>query len=95
LYIFQKEKKEVCLIPRQWNVIMLDTVNLKKKVRAWDPVIRKVLISRDIVFQELDDCAVEIEKPNKIFDLVANSCFEEEIKLLQASQLDVFIRSNI
>jgi hypothetical protein len=74
---------------------MLDTVNLKKKVRAWDPVIRKVLISRDIVFQELDDCAVEIEKPNKIFDLVANSCFEEEIKLLRASQLDVLIRSNI
>lgn len=74
---------------------MLDTVNLKKKFIAWDPVIRKVFVSRDIVFQELDDCAVEIEKPNQIFDLVANSCFEEEIKLPQASQLDFPIRSII
>jgi hypothetical protein len=66
----------------------------QKAFRAWDPVSRKVLISRDVVFQELDDRAVEIERPNSIFDLVANSCFEEEKRLPQPSQLDVFVQSN-
>ena len=63
----------------------------QKAFRAWDPVSRKVLISRDVFFQELDDRAVEIERPNSIFDLVANSCFEEEKRL---PQLDVPVQSN-
>ena len=46
----------------------------QKAFRAWDPVNRKVLISRDVVFQELDDRAVDIDEPSSIFDLVANSC---------------------
>lgn len=48
----------------------------KKFFRAWDPVSRKVLISRDLVLQELEDRTVEIEQPSSIFDQVANSCFE-------------------
>ncbi|KZS04595.1 Uncharacterized protein APZ42_032417 [Daphnia magna] len=77
LFVHIPKEKRGKFDPKAVKCYHVGYCETQKAFRAWDSVNRKVLISRDVVFQELDDRAVEIEQPSSIFDLVANSCFEE------------------
>ena len=72
LYVhIPKEKPEIHKVLPCW--ILRDAEGF----RAWDPKTGKVLISRDVVFQELEN-GVPCKPPNGVFDLISH-LFEPDL----------------